>query len=39
MKTTFPKEQKLKTESKSGESFWLHLGEIEKEHTVWRFVW
>lgn len=33
------RKQKLKAESKSGASFWLHLGEIEKEHTVWRFVW
>jgi DNA-binding helix-hairpin-helix protein with protein kinase domain len=31
--------QRLKSESRSGVSFWLHLGAIEEEHVVWRFNW
>ena len=31
--------QRLKSESRSGVSFWLHLGAVEEEHVVWRFNW
>lgn len=31
--------QKLKQESRSGASFWLHLGGVDEEHLVWRFNW
>jgi len=31
--------QRLKTGSRSGASFWLHLGSVEEEHVVWRFNW
>ena len=31
--------QRLKSESRSGSSFWLHLGAVEQEHVVWRFNW
>jgi len=31
--------QRLKPESRSGTSFWLHLGAIKEEHVVWRFTW
>jgi serine/threonine protein kinase len=31
--------QRLKSDSRSGASFWLHLGEVEEEHVVWRFNW
>ena len=31
--------QPLKSDSRSGVSFWLHLGTIEEEHAVWRFNW
>lgn len=31
--------QRLKSASRSETSFWLHLGLIEEEHVVWRFVW
>lgn len=31
--------QQLKSESRSGTSFWLHLGVIDEEHVVWRFNW
>ena len=28
-----------KAESRSGASFWLHLGAVNEEHVVWRFNW
>jgi serine/threonine protein kinase len=31
--------QRLKSDSRSGVSFWLHLGAVEEEHVVWRFNW
>ena len=31
--------QRLKSDSRSGVSFWLHLGSVEEEHVVWRFNW
>ena len=31
--------QRLKLDSRSGASFWLHLGAVEEEHIVWRFNW
>ena len=31
--------QRLKSESRSGTSFWLHLGSVDEEHVVWRFNW
>ena len=31
--------QRLKSDSRSGVSFWLHLGSVEEEHVVWRFYW
>ncbi|NGM87474.1 protein kinase [Parapusillimonas sp. SGNA-6] len=31
--------QRLKSDSRSGVSFWLHLGTVEEEHFVWRFNW
>jgi hypothetical protein len=31
--------QRLKSESRSDTSFWLHLGAVEEEHVVWRFNW
>jgi len=31
--------QRLKSESRSGTSFWLHLGSVNEEHVVWRFKW
>jgi DNA-binding helix-hairpin-helix protein with protein kinase domain len=31
--------QRLKSEIRSGESFYLHLGTAENEHFVWRFNW
>ncbi len=31
--------QRLKSDSRSGASFWLHLGIVEEEHVVWRFNW
>lgn len=31
--------QRLKSDSRSGGSYWLHLGAIEEEHVVWRFNW
>lgn len=31
--------QRLKSESRSGTSFWLHLGAIDEEHIVWHFRW
>ncbi len=31
--------QRLKSDSRSGVSFWLHLGALEEEHVVWRFNW
>lgn len=31
--------QRLKSSSRSGVSFWLHLGAVEEEHVVWRFNW
>ncbi len=33
------KKQRLKSESRVGTSFWLHLGAIAEEHVVWRFTW
>jgi hypothetical protein len=33
------RKQRLKSESRSGTSFWLHLGAIVEEHVVWRFTW
>jgi hypothetical protein len=33
------RKQRLKSESRSDTSFWLHLGAIEEEHVVWRFAW
>lgn len=30
---------RLKSDSRSGVSFWLHLGAVEEEHIVWRFNW
>lgn len=34
-----PRRQRLKAESRSGTSFWLHLGATDEEHVVWRFTW
>ena len=31
--------KRLKSTSHSETSFWLHLGSVEEEHVVWRFVW
>lgn len=31
--------QRLKSDSRSGVSFWLHLGAVDEEHVVWRFNW
>jgi serine/threonine protein kinase len=31
--------QQLKSESRSGTSFWLHLSAVDEEHVVWRFNW
>lgn len=31
--------KRLKSTSHSETSFWLHLGPVEEEHVVWRFVW
>jgi len=31
--------QRLQLESRSGTSFWLHLGAVDEEHVVWRFNW
>ena len=31
--------QRLKSDSRSGTSFWLHLGAVDEEHVVWRFNW
>lgn len=31
--------QRLKSDSRSGVSFWLHLGAVKEEHVVWRFNW
>ena len=31
--------QRLKSDSRSGVSFWLHLGAVEEERVVWRFKW
>ena len=31
--------QRLKSDSRSGVSFWLHLGSVEEDHVVWRFSW
>lgn len=31
--------QRLNSASRSGTSFWLHLGAIDEEHAVWRFTW
>ena len=31
--------QRLKSESRSSTSFWLHLGVVDEEHVVWRFNW
>lgn len=36
---TVARKQRLKSESRSGTSFWLHLGMVEEEHVVWRFNW
>lgn len=36
---TVARKQRLKSESRSGTSFWLHLGTVEEEHVVWRFNW
>lgn len=33
------RKQRLKTESRSGTSYWIHLGAIQEEHAVWRFNW
>lgn len=33
------KKQRLKSESRMGTSFWLHLGATAEEHVVWRFIW
>lgn len=33
------RKQRLKTESRSDSSFWLHLGAVDEEHVVWRFNW
>lgn len=34
-----PGKQKLKSENRSNREFWLHLGSIESEHFVWKFIW
>lgn len=31
--------KRLKSASRSETPFWLHLGPVEEEHVVWRFVW
>jgi serine/threonine protein kinase len=31
--------QRLKSDSRSGAFFWLHLGAVAEEHVVWRFKW
>ena len=31
--------QRLKSDSRSGASFWLHLGAVDEEHVVLRFNW
>lgn len=34
-----PRWRRLKSDSRSGSSFWLHLGAVEEEHVAWRFIW
>jgi serine/threonine protein kinase len=33
------RKQKLNSESRSNISFWLHIGSIDSEHFVWKFIW